>query len=277
MEELLKKIDGCSDKATKYDLTIEYMENAGIVFATAQKDHLNLKYRILTNGSSIFVYVDHFKMNLCDSDRDKVEKALGLSFSTNYKDKGRDVIDRVRPWTCEFSGASMLEKVVGVLLDKVQIQNINYPTKPLKVVSGMVHCPNCTYVFEKANRCPECGQLMDYNNVIDMEAVGDSFRKKYRSQYEAYVEERTTRERAEKGKGPLKSLSTIISDTFAMEDIDTSKPFSYWIGSDDTLEEAKEILIREFTKRKRKNPETDAAQYIRDMKIFRDFYNSLQN
>ena len=207
MEELLKKIDGCSDKATKYDLTIEYMENAGIVFTTAQKDHLNLKYRILTNGSSIFVYADHFKMNLCDSDRDKVEKALGLSFSTNYKDKGREVIDRVRPWTCEFSGASMLQKVVGVLLDKVQIQNINYPTKPLKVVSGRVHCPNCTYVFEKANRCPECGQLMDYNNVIDMEAVGDSFRKKYRSKYEAYVEERTTRGRAEKGKGPLKSLS----------------------------------------------------------------------
>jgi rubrerythrin len=173
MEELLKKIDDCSDKAEKYDLTIEYMENAGIVFKAAKPDHINKKYRILKNDSSIFVYVDHFKMNLCVSDRDKVEKRnLGLSFSINYKNKGKEEKDNVRPWTCEFSGASMLEKVVEAILDKVKIQNINYPMKPLKIDSGMVHCPNCSYVFEKAKRCPECGQLIDYNNDTDTVAEG---------------------------------------------------------------------------------------------------------
>lgn len=155
---------------------------------------------------------------------------------------------------------------------------INTPLAPQRInTNGTVICGRCAYGFHRSERCPECGQLIDYNDDTAIGVDSSSFREKYREEFEIYVEERTTRERAEKGKGPLKSLSTIISDTFAMEDIVTTKPFSYWLESDAKMEEARGILVEEFTKRKRNNPETDAAQYIRDMKMFRDFYRTIND
>ena len=48
--------------------------------------------------------------------------------------------------------------------------DIHCPMKPRAIYRSdkgiTVECPNCNVTFRKAKRCPECGQVIDYDNVI---------------------------------------------------------------------------------------------------------------
>lgn len=271
MDEKLALITETTDVSRKYQLVIEYFEENGLSFKNAFPDHIRNHYRIFEGNSSIFVQEAGFKMNLSEKDKRKLESLPGLSFTPCYKNKGEGIVDNVRPWTISFSDIGDLERIAKCLSgQKLKQDDINTPKKPIGYDdSDRVICPNCNYHFVKASRCPECGQFIDYIIVENMK-----FRDKYRDAYKKYFEERTTRERAEAGKDPLKSLNTNISDVFSIEDIREDKPFSYWLESEKRLEEARQVLIDEFTRRGRKNPQSDANQYIRNMRYFKDFYEN---
>lgn len=55
---------------------------------------------------------------------------------------------------------------VKVFLKQNSVANINISIEPLEIVDKdgkiAITCPNCTGIFEKAPRCPECGQLIKY-------------------------------------------------------------------------------------------------------------------
>jgi len=271
MDNRLTLIAETTDISKKYQLVVEYIEENGLSFKDAFPDHIKNHYRIFEGNSSIFVQDAGFKMNLSDSDKGKLESLSGISFTPCYKNKGAGIVDNVRPWTIAFTDIEDLERVIKCLSGQKQnASNINTPQKPKGYDdSHKVICPNCEYHFIKATRCPECGQYIDYTNAERMK-----FREKYRDAYKRYFEERTTQERAQAGKDPLKSLNTNVSDVFCIEDIREDKLFSYWLESDERLEEARQVLIDEFTRRKRKNPQSDANQYIRNMRYFKDFYDN---
>lgn len=272
MDVRLVSIMEATDISKKYQLVIEYLEENGLLFKNAFPDHINNHYRIFEGNSSIFVLESGFKMNLSDIDKRKLESLSGIVFTPCYKNKRDGIVDNVRPWTITFSDIEDLERITKCLIGQEQkTGDINIPKKPNGYDDSQnVICPNCDYHFIKATRCPECGQYIDY-------AIAErtKFREKYRDEYKKYFEERTTQERAEAGKEPLKSLNTNISDVFLIEDICVDKPFSYWLESEECLEEARQILTDEFSRRGRKNPQSDAKQYIRNMRYFKDFYNGI--
>lgn len=185
MVELLSKIENCTNKVEKYNLVIEYMEQEGISFKPAQNDHINNQYRVLSNKSSVFVYTNSFKFNLCDEDMKRLEKKVNLAFEPLYSNKKQFIIDKTRPWTCSFSDIETFKNVITILSGK-ELTGINVPRKPVNILGDTVTCPNCSGEFKKAERCPECGQLIDYSvaplkselsNLLSVEA----FEKAYSS------------------------------------------------------------------------------------------------
>ena len=66
-------------------------------------------------------------------------------------------------------GAPVYELVIPGESEKTEEGGINIPLRPKKVVIGVdgidrFICGNCDYEFMKAPRCPECGQLIKYEN-----------------------------------------------------------------------------------------------------------------
>ncbi len=273
MDPKLIEIAECNDVSKKYDLVIRYMEANGIEFREASPDHTKNHYRIIENGSSIFVYSRLYEMKITDKDKDKLQGVPQLAFEVTYKSKKDKIVDGVRPWTIKFTDVEILEKIVNRLRKvPVIVDDINVPRKPRGYDdAGNVICPRCGYHFEKAPRCPEieCGQLIDYSEKEKRQQV--KYRDKYRDAFKDYFIDRKTKERALQGKEPLKSPGTNVSDIFHIEDIREDKDFSYWLESEERFEEAREVLIEEFTRRGRKTPEQDANQYIRNMRYFKDF------
>lgn len=173
MVELLSKIENCTNKVEKYNLVIEYMEQEGISFKPAQNDHINNQYRVLSNKSSVFVYTNSFKFNLCEEDKKRLENKVNLAFEPLYSNKKQLIVDKSRPWTCSFSDIETFKNVVTIISGK-EITGINVPRKPVNVIGDTVTCPNCSGEFKKAERCPDCGQKIDYsssNNLLKQEFV----------------------------------------------------------------------------------------------------------
>ena len=79
---LREQLNLCYKKEERYKVVIEYMGKAGIRFRDASPDHIKNCYRIMENGSSIFVNAGSFKMNLCEEDRKKAETIQGDRKST---------------------------------------------------------------------------------------------------------------------------------------------------------------------------------------------------
>ena len=66
-------------------------------------------------------------------------------------------------------GSPVYELVIPGESEKLEEVGINIPLRPKKVVIGVdgidrIICGNCDYEFMKAPRCPECGQLINYEN-----------------------------------------------------------------------------------------------------------------
>ena len=56
--------------------------------------------------------------------------------------------------------------------------DINIPKSPAKIEGNHVFCPTCSFVFEKALRCPECGQLISYDTAeqnTDYDVLAEKF------------------------------------------------------------------------------------------------------
>lgn len=165
--ELREQLDTCYKKEDRYNVVIEYMKKAGILFRNASPDHINNCYRIMNNGSSIFVKSQSFKMNLCEEDKRKIEAIKGVIFSPNYKNKTTGDIDNVRPYSCTFSDPDLLKSIIERIsgMQGVDINKALPPTAVIERNNRVVCClcPNCSVEFIKAPRCPECGQLIQYN------------------------------------------------------------------------------------------------------------------
>lgn len=172
MNYSIRQIDDCIDMNEKYNRVISYMENEGISFKLAQNDHIKNKYRIMTNGSSIFIYKNYYKLNLCEEDKFKIEKIELLTFEPLYSNKTQLIRDKVRPWTCKVESTELLYKVVECLVGKTKEIGINVPREPKGYEGDKAICPNCNYIFKKAVRCPDCGQLIKYNDIsVDFEKL----------------------------------------------------------------------------------------------------------
>ena len=165
---LREQLNLCYKKEERYNVVIEYMGKAGIRFRDASPDHIKNCYRIMENGSSIFVNAGSFKMNLCEEDRNKTEAIQGIKFDPNYKNKTTGEIDNVRPYSCSFSDPELLETVIEKISGVVHEVDINKALPPTAILTGedgaiSCVCPNCSVEFVKAPRCPECGQLIQYD------------------------------------------------------------------------------------------------------------------
>ncbi len=171
MGSLSEQLRHCQKKEERYSVVIDYMQQAGIHFRTASADHLKNHYRIMENGSSIFVYNSYYKLNVCDADKKRLDIVPELKFEILYKNKAQGVQDTVRPFTCDINDDTVLERVIAILSggEKESSENdINVAIPPITVFENdegqtKVICPNCSMEFFKAPRCPECGQLILYN------------------------------------------------------------------------------------------------------------------
>ena len=61
MENVREMLETSSGEK-RYDLAINYMQQRGIAFTAEMPDYRNVKYRIMTGGSSIHVRNKYFKL-----------------------------------------------------------------------------------------------------------------------------------------------------------------------------------------------------------------------
>ena len=164
MIEQLNQIESLSER---YKAVITYMERLGFSFIEEKPDHVNNRYRIMKNGSSVFVKNHFYRLHLCETDKKRMDLYPEYSYEMNYKSKKDGQLDEVRPYRYDIYDPVLFEKALNILVGKPFKVDINTPIPPkfLKQDGRMnivCTCPNCDSHFVKAPRCPECGQLIQY-------------------------------------------------------------------------------------------------------------------
>lgn len=101
--------------------------------------------------------------------------------------------------------------------------------------------------------------------------MGGQYRDQYFERYMDFLRKVTDDSRQKEGKAPYSdvTLKTMATDTFFLEKHE-DRDFKEWLKSDDSLEEARQALIRHFMGR-RKNPAKDAEYYVQRMIDFKSF------
>ena len=100
----------------KYKKVIEELEEKGLHFILAQKNHIDKHYRLMESHSSVFVLKDGYRLYLCDEDGERMKKELGLDYKPNYRNKAKKELDPARPFTFDIKDDETLDKCVEVLL-----------------------------------------------------------------------------------------------------------------------------------------------------------------
>jgi hypothetical protein len=167
LSEHLSKLSSLNDR---YYAVVTYMENIGFSFIEEKPDHVNNRYRIMENGSSVFVKKNFYRLHLCDEDKKKIDSYPEYSFVMNYKSIKDQQLDEVRPYRYDIYDPELFEKALNILVGKHVESDINIavPAKLIEEISGegtVCTCPKCNIRFIKAPRCPECGQLIKYEGT----------------------------------------------------------------------------------------------------------------
>ena len=165
--ELLDQLDSLESLDERYRAVVEYMEKIGFVFTEEKPDHENNRYRIMENGSSVFVKKKFYRLHLCEDDKQKMDSYPQYSYEMNYKNKKSQILDDVRPYRYDIYNPDLFEKALHIIVGKPIKVDINtaIPVKKIEQVDDekiVCTCPNCNTKFIKAPRCPECGQLIKY-------------------------------------------------------------------------------------------------------------------
>ncbi|MCR5738212.1 MAG: HNH endonuclease [Lachnospiraceae bacterium] len=100
----------------KYFITLAFMDLMGYEFIDLQKNHIDERYRIMKNDSSVFVKRSFFLFNLCDCDKDKLGHYSEFDFELNYKNKTKKELDNCRKYTCRIFDVELFEKALKILL-----------------------------------------------------------------------------------------------------------------------------------------------------------------
>ena len=150
----------------RYHAIVNYMEELGFEFIPEQRDHVNNRYRIMENGSSFFVKSKYYRLHLCDEDKRKLDRHPEYTWKPNYKDVKNKMEDPVRPYRYDITDPELFIKALDIIAGKITESGINIATPPksIQIVGDDIFCvcPNCGVSFIKAPRCPECGQLIKY-------------------------------------------------------------------------------------------------------------------
>ncbi len=105
--------------------------------------------------------------------KEKIYWWIGLE-SPVYKNYG-DIVERIadKAWGEKYKGLETriifgsLEEFIAFTdecLGKVDDINVAIKPKDISLDGSVVICPRCENRFKRAPRCPECGQLIRYNN-----------------------------------------------------------------------------------------------------------------
>ncbi len=113
IKDALAKVDSLEEK---YFVTMSFMELMGYQFEDLEKNYIDERYRILVDGSSVFVKNRYFRLNLCDVDRDKLAHYSEYTFQPNYKNKTRKELDNKRKYSCFIYNLDSFEKALKILI-----------------------------------------------------------------------------------------------------------------------------------------------------------------
>lgn len=113
--KLADQLNTITDLTEKYYTVMNYMELLGFEFIELQNDHEKRHYRIMTNGSSVFVFDSFYRLHLCENDKNVLETHPEYKSVPNYKNVSAKIVDKKRPYRYDLSDSKLFVDALHIL------------------------------------------------------------------------------------------------------------------------------------------------------------------